>query len=151
MGTLSLQCVLLLAAVGSNPIETFPCDRVDLIEVNHFHDDQGRLVFDQLIFYEWSPQKGRHQVQAWRLLKNSNQKPRRDFASGEYVSTWLDGDTFREVRAPAARETWTQYDPELVEREHLAKEKRKDLAKVRPITRKTVPLEASTVTNVAKN
>ncbi len=124
MGTLSLPCVLLLSAVGSSPIEDFPRERVDLIEVNHFHDDQGRLVFEQVIFYEWSAEKSRHQVQAWRLLKNPSQRPKRDFATGEYVATWFDGDIFREVRAPAARESWTQYDPELIEREHLPKEKR---------------------------
>ena len=153
MGTLSLQCVLLLSTVGSNPIEDVPRDRIDLIEVNHFHDDQGRLVFDQVIFYEWSPEKGRHQVQAWRLLKSASQKPRRDYRTGDYVATWLDGETLGEVRAATMRETWTQYDPELVEREHLAKEKRKDLAKVRaPLPRRAKTADPSTPsTEVAKN
>jgi len=153
MGTLSLQCVLLVATVGSNPIEDVPCDRVDLIEVNHFHDDQGRLVFDQVIFYEWSPGEGRHQVQAWRLLKNAAQKPRRDFKTGEYVATWHDGELLREVRAPAARESWTQYDPELVEREHFAKERRKDLARLRaPIAKRAKAADPSTTTTeVARN
>lgn len=147
MGTISLQLVLLLAAVGSSPIEDIPCDRVDLIEVNHFHDDQGRLVFDQVIFYEWSPTQGRHQVQAWRLLKSAAQKPRADFQTGEFVATWQDGETLREVRASSARESWTQFDPELVEREFLAKEKRKDLAKIRlPVKR---PTTVETPTSVA--
>jgi hypothetical protein len=144
----------MLSTVGSNPIEDVPCDRVDLIEVNHFHDEQGRLVFDQVIFYEWSPEKGRHQVQAWRLLKNANQKPRRDYKTGEYVASWLDGETIREVRAATVRESWTQYDPELVEREYLAKEKRKDLAKVRtPLPRRPRETQPSTAsaTEVAKN
>jgi hypothetical protein len=143
---------LLAAVVGSNPIEDIPRDRVDLIEVNHFHDDQGRLVFDQVIFYEWSPEKGRHQVKAWRLLKNPNQKPRRDFQTGEYVASWVDGESLREVRAATIRESWTQYDPELVEREFLPKEKRKDLAKRAPMPRKPKATEpTSPVTEVAKN
>ena len=153
MGTLSLQCVLLLSTVGTNPIEDVPRDRIDLIEVNHFHDDQGRLVFDQVIFYEWSPEKGRHQVQAWRLLKNSGQKPRRDYQTGEYVASWLDGEMLREVRGRTMRESWTQYDPELVEREHLAKEKRKELTKSRttlPRKPKAEPVSTPT-TEVAKN
>lgn len=152
MGTLSIQCVLLLSTVGTSPIEDPPVDRVDLIEVNHFHDDQGRLVFDQVIYYEWSPEKGRHQVQAWRLLKNASQKPRRDYRTGQYVATWLDGDTFREVRAATMRESWTQYDPELIDREHLAKEQRKDLAKIGPpLPRRTRRSEPSTgTTEVAK-
>jgi hypothetical protein len=144
---------LVLATVGTNPIEDVPRDRIDLIEVNHFHDDQGRLVFDQVIFYEWSPEKGRHQVQAWRLLKNASQRPHRDYRTGEYVATWLDGETFREVRAATMRETWTQYDPELVEREHLAKEKRKDLAKA-PLQLPKLPARSDPSkpsTEVAKN
>jgi hypothetical protein len=151
MGTLSLPSILLLSAVGITPIEDVPCDRIDLIEVNHFHDDQGRLVFDQVIFYEWSQEKGRHQVQAWRLLKNASQKPRRDFQTGEYVATWLDGETLREVRAPTIRESWTQYDPELVEREHLPKEKRKDLTKVvTPAPRRPKGAEPVGATEIAK-
>jgi hypothetical protein len=144
---------LLLSTVGTNPIEDVPRDRIDLIEVNHFHDDQGRLVFDQVIFYEWSPEKGRHQVQAWRLLKTASQKPRRDYGTGDYVATWLDGETLREVRAATMRETWTQYDPELVEREYLAKEKRKDLAKA-PLHLPKLPNKSdpsTPTTEVAKN
>ncbi|MEX2026593.1 MAG: hypothetical protein WEH44_04820, partial [Pirellulaceae bacterium] len=35
-----------------------------------------------------------------------------------------------EVRAATMRESWTQYDPELVEREYLPKEKRRELRTV---------------------
>jgi hypothetical protein len=153
MGTFSLQCVLLLSAIGSQPLVDVPHDRVDLIEVNHFHDDQGKLIFAQVVFYEWCNQRGRHQVQAWRLLKNAQQKPRRDFATGEYVALWHDGETLREVRSPAVRESWTQYDPELVERAHLPKEKRKDLAKLnsgRP-RRKPEPPASVATGDVARN
>jgi hypothetical protein len=140
------------ATIGTNPIDDVPRDRVDLIEINHFHDDHGRLVFSQVIYYEWSPEHGRHQVQAWRLLKSSQQRPTRDFASGDYVSAWIDGGVLREVRSSTMRETWTQYDPELVEREHLAKEKRRDLAKVRtPTVRRSKTAESTTASDVAKN
>jgi hypothetical protein len=114
---------------GSMPQDINVRDRVDLIEVNHFHDSEARLVFDQVIFYEWSPAKSRHQVQAWRLLKSPRQYPRRDYRVGDYVTRWTDGETDREVRAATIRETWTQHDPELLERAELAKEKRKELGK----------------------
>jgi hypothetical protein len=128
---ITLTAVLLFTAIafGSNPQDINVRDQVDLIEVNHFHDDQARLVFDQVIFYEWSPSKSRHQVQAWRLLKTSRQRPRRDYGAGDYVTRWTDGETEREVRAATFRETWTQHDPELVEREFLPKERRRELAK----------------------
>lgn len=123
--------VLLFAAIASAsmPQDINVRDRVDLVETNHFYDSEGRLVFDQLIFYEWSPAKGRHQVQAWRLLKSPNQLPRRDYGAGDYVMRWTDGETDREVRAATFRETWTQTDPELTDREFLPKERRRDLAK----------------------
>lgn len=114
---------------GSMPQDINVRDRVDLIEVNHFHDDQARLVFDQVIFYEWSPAKGRHQVLAWRLLKAPGQRPRRDYRTGDFAAMWTDGGTEREVRAVTFRETWTQHDPELVEREALAVPMRRDLSK----------------------
>jgi hypothetical protein len=127
MGTLSITCVYLLLAVGSSPLEANPRDQVDVIEINHFHDEQGRLVFEQLIFYEWSEKSARFQVRAWRLIKSDSQRPRFDFNTREYVTTWYDGDLIREVRAPNLVETWTQHDPEVVERNYLAKEKRKEL------------------------
>jgi hypothetical protein len=43
---------------------------------------------------------------------------------------WQDGEQIRHIRSKSIRETWTQYDPELVEREFLPKEKRKELRTV---------------------
>ncbi len=53
-----------------NPVDDVARDRVDVIEINHFYDEQGRLVFDQTIFYDWSPDHSRYMVRAWRLVKN---------------------------------------------------------------------------------
>jgi hypothetical protein len=119
-------------AVGSSPLEANPRDQVAVIEINHFHDEQGRMVFEQLIFYEWCEKSGRFQVRAWRLLKSESQRPRYDFTTREYTTHWFDGDLLREVRAPNLVETWTQHDPEVTERNYLAKEKRKELTAVRP-------------------
>lgn len=124
-----------LIAWGICPREDIAVETVDLIEVNHFHDDQGRLVFDQCIFYDWSPLDGRYMVRAWRLVKHNSQLPRRDFANDGYVAIWQDADVVRKVRAESMRETWTQHDPELVEREYLPKERRRDLTP--PLTART--------------
>jgi hypothetical protein len=100
------------------------------IEINHFHDDQGRPVFDQIIFYDWSPTEHRYQIRDWRLLKNSNQLPLRSTSDGEYVAVWSDfksRDVLRKTQAKLVRESWTQYDPELVEREFLPEGKRRKL------------------------
>ena len=69
MGTNTAIVVVLWATLSATPVEDSLCEKVDLIEVNHFYDEQGKLVLDQLIFYDWSPADGRFQVRAWRLLK----------------------------------------------------------------------------------
>ena len=123
-----LGAVTLYAHVfGAVPHDTMIRDAVDVIEVNHFYDDCGRHVFDQQIFWDWSGT--RYQVVAWRLIKSPEMLPHRDWKRGGYVAMWRDNETLREVRAPAIRETWTQYDPELAERQVLPQEQRRHLTK----------------------
>jgi len=119
----------IVVALGLNPTEDVAREKVDLMEVNHFYDEQGRLVFDQVIFYDWSPEHSRYMVRAWRLVKNPTQLPERDWRDGGYLAVWQDGEIVRRVQAASMRESWTQYDPELVEREFLPKERRKELRK----------------------
>jgi 7,8-dihydro-6-hydroxymethylpterin-pyrophosphokinase len=69
-------------------------------------------------------------VRAWRLLKKQTQVPHRDWQNRKFVAVWHDGEILREVEAETIRESWTQYDPELVEREFLPKDKRRDLHKM---------------------
>mgnify|MGYP001236859173 FL=1 len=121
--------VIVLMFIGLNGAEDIVRDEVDLIEINHFFDEYGRLVFDQVIFYDWSDEVNRFQICAWRLLKSPAQIPRRDFSRGDYLATWYDGHLLRKVRSQGFRETWTQYDPELVERQFLEKDKRRELSK----------------------
>lgn len=124
-----------LAVWGANPAAKVIQEQVDLIEINHFHDDQGRPVFDQILFYDWSPTDRRYQVRDWRLLKNSNQIPLRMVREGEYMAVWSDfknNDALRETRAKLVRESWTQYDPELIEREFLPEGKRRKFRDANP-------------------
>lgn len=120
----------LSASVVSVPDRSVIKDEVDLIEVNHYHDARGEHVFDQLIFYDWSNQKRRFQVRAWRLIKTESQLPRRDYRQGNWLVRWHDDGVLREVTAASRRETWTQYDPELIERENLPQDQRLDLSPV---------------------
>jgi hypothetical protein len=131
MGCLNAQAVLLLAAVSFHPQEVVARDQVDLIEINHYYDEYGKHVFDQLIFYDWSAEESRHHVRAWRLIKHDSQIPYRDWQKEQYVATWQDGDVLRTVQSDSIRETWTQYDPELLERAALPKSQRKELRRFR--------------------
>lgn len=127
--------VLLLAAatLALTPTNDVAHDVVDLIEVNHFYDEHGRLVFDQVIFYDWCNSQCRYQVRAWRLLKSPAQIPQKNFNTGEYETLWHDGDVTRRVRGKSFRESWTQHDPELRERDYLPKDKRGELYKTRTV------------------
>ena len=130
MGAMTTSLTLCLATLSLNPARSAAVDEVDLIEINHFFDEQGRLVFDQIIYYDWSDEESRYQVRDWRLLKNPSQIPLRNWRDGNFVSVWHDfkhRDVLRRVQAKTLRETWTQYDPELVEREFLPEERRRKL------------------------
>ena len=128
--TTSAICAIVVA-LGTSPQQDVVRETVDLIEVNHFYDEHGRLVFDQVIFYDWSAGDARYMVRAWRLVKNPAQLPSRDWKDGGYAAFWQDGEQLRHVRSRSIRESWTQYDPELVEREYLPKERRKELRTVK--------------------
>lgn len=121
MRTLAL---LLFSIVPRDDVARESCD---LIELNHFYDEHARLVFDQVIFYDWSAADSRYNVRAWRLVKNPAQLPHRDWARGCYSAMWQDGEQLRQIQAKSFSETWTQYDPELLEREYLPKERRREL------------------------
>ena len=137
--------ILLCSALGGGAGGTHDVatDQVDLIEYNHLYDEQGRHVLDQLIFYDWSRSESRYQIRDWRLIKSKKQVPHRDERRGLYVATWYDGDSIRQVRAVSVRETWTQYDPELVEREFLPKEQRRELTSLRKRPLPTLPEEVA--------
>jgi hypothetical protein len=120
-------------------------DRVDVIEVNHFFDDAARHVFDQVIFYDWVPHRCQLIVRSWRMLKCDGHKPRFDHQRGDFVCRWEDAilikpgiykyneppvlpvyaHVVREVRAEILRESWEQYDRELINRELVPKEHRR--------------------------
>ena len=132
MPTLLLSTILSLACCGAAPATSEVVDRVDLIEVNHLYDQHGRHVIDQLIFYDWDSATRRFQVRAWRLLKSEEQRPRKSWPKGDYVTTWRDQNIVRRVHAVQTRETWTTHDPEVREREIYPMEQRLDLSQ--PLT-----------------
>ena len=127
MSMLSLTHACTLCFCSIVPAVETVTDNVDLVEVNHFYDDQAQPVFDQVIFYEWSQEQNRFQIRAWRLVKNPAQLPTRNWSTGGYQMIWHDGPFIRQVNAAAMRETWTQYDPEMRERDHLPKDQRREL------------------------
>jgi hypothetical protein len=126
--------VLVLLAAGTLPLDLVSTDAADAIELNHFSDGDGRPVFDQVIFWQWHAEESAYRVRAWRLWKSPAQTPWRDWhnsmgglRSGGYVTAWFDGDRLRVIRATSFRETWTQHDPELDDRQFLPAHERRGL------------------------
>ncbi|HMO18136.1 MAG TPA: hypothetical protein PKA63_11135 [Oligoflexia bacterium] len=87
-------------------------EKVDLIEFNHCHDEMGRHCYDQVIFYEWSPDYKRYHVIGWRLVCSDENLPRRK--STNYEVTWFNRESksFCRVISPVLIESWTCFDPE---------------------------------------
>src|SRR4051812_2799694 len=89
-----LIAAVLLLVIPHDPVLA---DRVDLIEVNHFHDcDQAKFVFSQLCLWEWSEDHFR--VVDYRLLHKAS-CPRFDYSTGEHIAAWHENGRLREVRA----------------------------------------------------
>ncbi len=118
---------LALTLFAALPQADIAVDSVDLVEVNHVYDAQGKPVLVQAVFYDWRPQQGEYHVRAWRLLKSEDQRPMRDFRRNDWVMVFHDGGLLREVRAANFRETWTQYDVERIERDRMPQEYRTGL------------------------
>ncbi|KAA5545343.1 hypothetical protein FYK55_06720 [Roseiconus nitratireducens] len=120
-----------LAAVSVLPGTIQPTNTtratVDLVELNHFIDESGREVFQQVVFFDWSTGNRQFEVRAWRLVKDPSQLPRRSWSPSGYLVTWQDKDLTREVWAKNMRETWSQQDPERVNRELLPESQRRPL------------------------
>lgn len=124
-------CYLIaLFAFLSNPPEDIVRDRVDLVEVNHFFDEAGNPKFDQVIYYRWSKERGRYDVVDYKQLSCRNQIPVRIGKLDGYLAIWHDKTdhyVLRAVHSRAMIETWTQHDPEMVERKYLPKDRRAEL------------------------
>lgn len=102
--------LILIAALTILPQGELP-ERCDLIECNHFFDSDGREVFVQHLAWDWHARHGCHHIATWALCKQ--EQARHCYTSGDWIVCMKE----RQFRAPVYRETWTQHDPELLDRE----------------------------------
>ncbi len=111
--------LLPLVAIFSIPLslQGHSVEHVDCIELNHFYDQRGSLVYDQVIFWEVTSETGRFQVRAWCLAddrERPNRRPIKSETTGLYQVTFYDVDARmqRKITSRLYRESWTQTDPE---------------------------------------
>jgi hypothetical protein len=121
-----------LLAIPTEERTGLAVDTCQTIDRNTFYDDQGRVVFEQMLFWEVRDEK--EVIKDWRLIKEHTPDVVHDFARNEYTLTFHDGDATRVVRAKKYRETHFQHDIELRNRDVLPKEYRTLLQKLRTIT-----------------
>lgn len=118
--------VIALLVTSTIPQSALVEDYVDVIELNHVYDNEGKPVLSQFIF--WNRTDSGFEIVAWRLY------------CGESISRsnrnchviLVQADTFRKVNSLQFKETWTQYDPEMRERTKLPINQRLGLTRLYP-------------------
>lgn len=120
---------LVLLALSIVPVDVVVRDRVDIAEVNSYYDGDGKLVFVQLVFWDYKPTG--NEVVAWRMMRDVPDMQPRRLPNGEYQSLWFDtkDNVLRDVRAATYEASHTQVDVELAHREILPQERRRGLAR----------------------
>lgn len=130
-----LIAALLLAII---PQSDMPTDRVDVIELNHFYNSEAKHVFSQWLLLDWNENKSRHDIVEWAMCRTKVIKDGKTFphCRNEVVATkngwrleFLHNGVLRCVFADQFRETFTQFDREVAERETLPKELRRGLSR----------------------
>jgi hypothetical protein len=103
-------------------------DYVNSIELNHYYDEHGKLVFDQFVFWGFNDH-----VREWRLSKNGRKLVDRGLPlifgdpyfvfnfQDKYVLMHDNGRIYK-IYYTSYYRTWTQYDVELYDRELYPKE-----------------------------
>ncbi len=110
-----MNALLIAACLCVGPEPLVVCDTVDVIELNHLYDGEGREILHQWVFWEWDKHSADYRVVDWRLVKNEREGPK--FAPGRAqvvlnLSDVAQGSALRRIEARAFSETWTQTDPE---------------------------------------
>lgn len=141
MSALLLMIGLTIADVRTSSAEVQ--EMVDVIELHHCFDFRGRVAFRQLIFYRWSSYHRRFQVVDTVVVTSDSMCPRRS-AGGLYHCRWLDDGRLRTVSALTFRESRSDSDPEVKEREFLPTHLREGLKRTRPEQPRWMSPEART-------
>lgn len=127
MNALILTICLLGESAGGYNYEVY--DRVDIIELNHLHSKDWEHIMDQIIYWEWVHNEGEYRVVDWRKKKTENYRPHEDFNTGLFVAVFEDNQIIRRIESVSFMETETNYDPEVLDRDHLPTSKRRLLKK----------------------
>ena len=109
---------LLPVLFSLQPYTSEVIQQADVVEYNHFYDDNGKHVFDQLILWKWDYFVGSNVSHGFKIVKgNESIEPK--------CILWEEGEEIHKIDSKCPLyETWTQYDPENKNREVFPKELR---------------------------
>ena len=97
---------------------TLMVTHVDVIELNHYYSED-KLIFDQVVMWEWSEEYGRYIIMDWKLYKPEN---------GDSLDTnafyYQKEEKLYKIVGKHFRETWTNFDVELENRSFIPVNKR---------------------------
>ncbi len=123
-----IALILLLGAVPFD-VQGTQIANCDYVEFNRYHDPDGRVVFNQMIFYTWDLRNGRYDVRGWRLNPDGKSVVTRNWENLGYVIQWKDTSGVYKLTTDIVRYTYTDFDPELRERDFIPRDRRKPLFK----------------------
>ena len=138
-----LLCLTSTSLAINPPPSDIVYDTIDYLELNHFYNEQGKIVFDQYVFNTTHPVFDKEYVRQWRLIKDSRSEIEKDEdgipkyigSPGFHLDLFNKVLIFNEGLVGEKRverrikfiwfyESWTQYDVELDNREFIDKEHR---------------------------
>jgi hypothetical protein len=96
--------LLLGLGIGIFGSAEYPSTHVDCIELSHIFDMKGRIIYDQMIAWEWNPTNGKFQVRGWCLCNE-------DYPITFDGITKFENKDYR-LHSPLFRESWSILDPE---------------------------------------
>lgn len=126
-----MELIFLLLSILPQPSGCIDVE-CSYVEVNHFYDNDGKKVFSQLIL--WNDGQFGPQVIDYKMLSRGRFSNEDDFKIVDYTDrnplliVEHSSLIFR-VRCGSIQETWTQFDPELVNREVYPKLDRQTIFK----------------------
>lgn len=131
-GALLLLAAILAAIIPRSPIAE---DAVDVVEDNRTYDeDNGNLLFRQLLFWELA-NDGSERLVAYRVLTHDAERLLPGNAAVVFADRIVShraapnlvrGPVLRRIEARFVRRTWTQHDPELLDRQFWPQELRRE-------------------------
>lgn len=120
--------------LGLQPLSQrlWPVEYVDMIELNHYFNGKAQHVYSQVIFYERLAANGHFHVRGWALIEmreSLNRLPQYDPIADKVVVDMITSDgKYTRLESRLFKETWTQYDPERLDKDKLPEQYRLRLA-----------------------